>query len=319
MKALILAAGLGTRLRPLTEKFAKPALPVIGVPSFWYAAWHLRNELGVDKIAMNMGHASDSLRRAGDDVELRKFTGITFHYSDESAKILGSSGALKKLSKWIDGDLLAVTNGDTISRPSWKKMLAFHEERKATVTLHARKFDDATSDEMYTTLDIDANGRVLRFGPKAKSGKMFSGSYLFSPSALRFLPEGVSELRPTVLEPLIEEQKLFAFQEEVDWLDTGTIGAFADAQFELLKRMPQWRKLVEVKMREDSEGCWVPRRWRKLDIELNGPVVLTGDQETWGRVASSYGPRFIGIEEPSFDGTTPTENALVCSGHIHNL
>jgi NDP-sugar pyrophosphorylase family protein len=210
-----------------------------------------------------------------------------------------------------------VTNGDTISRPSWKKMLAFHKEKRATVTLHARSFKE--TNELYTALKIDSDGRVLDFGPKAKSGTMFSGSYLFEAAALRLLPDGVSELRPTILEPLIKEQKLFAFQEDVDWLDTGTLGSFSEAQFELLHRMPQWRKLVEVKMREEADGCWVPKKWRKVKVELHAPVVLTGDQESWNRVADAFGPRFIGIEEPAFDGTTPTEDALVCSGHIHKL
>jgi len=300
MKALILAAGLGTRLRPLTLQHAKPSLPVLGVPSFWFAAEHLRETLNPSAFAMNVGHAAASLDSASKDKELSALTGIRFHISDESSQILGSSGALWRLKDWVGADLLAVANGDSISYPDWQNMLKLHKSSGALITMHVRKFSNAS--EPYTHIDVAENGRVERFGTKATQGTMFSGCYIISPEAIKRLPSGVSELRPLLLEPLAVEKKLFAYVENCPWIDTGTVGAYAASQFDLLNEMPQAKKLVEIKMREPVPGCWVPRSWPKdIGLKLQGPVVLHGDLESWTKVSKHYGPRFVGIKA----ATTP--------------
>lgn len=320
MNALVLAAGLGTRLRPLTQLRAKPALPVLGIPSLWYGAWHLQRELKPKAFALNASHLPQTVRDAGNDPALCEFTGIDFHYSDESAGILGSSGALWRLSSWIGRATLAVCNGDTIGFPSWRRMLEFHRASKAAITLHARAH--AGSAEAYTDLKIDERGRVTAFGEKATSGLMFSGSYLFEPRLLERLPPGASELRATLLEPLIRERKLFAFREDMPWFDTGSVASYAQTQFELLKKIPQARPLVERKMREVALDAWIPSDW-SLDaaaaLKLSGPVALTGGLRGWTQVAKQFGPKFIGIEPPPAGLAIPTSNAIVFSSQIEKL
>lgn len=320
MKALVLAAGLGTRLRPLTLFRAKPSLPVVGVPTLWYGAWHLKEALGIKDFAINLGHAAESLRQAGDDSLLQKKTGISFYYSDESAQILGSSGVLAKLAGWIAKGTLAVCNGDSICFPSWKKMLEFHSSKKSKLTLHIRKFSN--NSESYTNIETDSDGRVLALKARTVSGVMFSGSYLIEPSLLPRLPSsGPSELGPILLEPLIRERELFAFREDIEWFDTGTIAAFAEVQFALARQIPYARKLIELKMCEVEKECWIPREWAKKGgiKSLKGPVVLTGEQEKWAKLSQSFGPRFVGIEPPDQGLKIPNSNALVFSEHIENL
>lgn len=317
MKGLILAAGLGTRLRPLTLERAKPSLPILGIPALWYGAWHLARELAPKALAINAGHAPDTLRRAVTDAELRRFTGVDFHVSDESGLILGSSGALKKLSGWIGNDLLAVCNADSISFPSWKKMADFHRKKKAVLTLHVRA--SSSSSEPYTEVQVDADCRITGFGPKTTHGLMFSGAYFIEPSLLARLPEGVSELRETLLEPLAREGGLYAFREDLEWFDTGTVAAYAEAQFLLLRLAPQARVLVEVKMREDWPDAWVPRFWKHGVPALKGPVVLSGDQAGWMAAGSVFGPRFIGIEPPPHGTRVPAQNAVVLSSIVEKI
>jgi NDP-sugar pyrophosphorylase family protein len=247
MKALLLAAGLGTRLRPLTDHAAKPSLPICGVPTLWYAAWHLKEELHPEAFAINFHHAPDSLKRAATDPDLVQFTGINFHFSDETGQILGSSGALWNLTQWIDRDTLAVTNADCVCFPSWKKMLEAHITNNAAITLHVRPFKCS---EAYTQIRLDKTGRVKALRPKAKEGIMFTGSYFFEPCLLDRLPPGVSELPVTLLEPLIEEGRLYAYVEDTPWLDTGTVAAYEEAQKKLLELFPQAKTLVDVKAKK---------------------------------------------------------------------
>ena len=268
---------------------------------------------------LNVSHAADTVRAAGNDVELRKFTGITFHYSDESAQVLGSSGALWKLSDWIGSDLLAVCNGDCICFPAWTRMAEFHRVNKALITLHVRAFSNAA--EPYTDIQVAADGRITALGEKAMQGIMFTGGYLFEPELLERLPKGVSELRPTLLEPLIEEGRLFAYRQDLDWFDTGSIATYAAAQFELVRALPEARVLIESKMREDAANCWVPRDWTRKEGKpaLSAPVVMTGPQSEWAEHGSIFGPRFIGIAPPPPGMKIPCRDAVVLSGQIEQL
>lgn len=320
MKAFILAAGLGTRLRPFTNVKAKPALPVIGVPTLWFGAWHIKRELGISEIALNVSHLPGTVREAAQDAELMRATGIDFHFSDESAQVLGSSGALWKLSSsWIGDQTLAVSNGDSICFPSWKRMLECHRKNKAAITLHVREFSQAA--EAYTNINVESDGRISSFGAKERDGIMFSGCYLFEPSLLSRLPAGVSELRPSLLEPLAKEGKLFAYREDAEWFDTGTVGTYAQTQFDLLKKIPMCRDLIEIKMREETSGVWVPRAWSRNAGKpaLQAPAIMTGDQSQWAAAASVFGPKFIGIEPPMPGITVPAQKSIVLATHFEKL
>lgn len=321
MKGLILAAGLGTRLRPLTFLRAKPALPVLGVPALWFGAWHMKRELGVSEIAVNLSHLPETVRDAGEDQDLRAATGISFHYSDESSQILGSSGALWKLKNWIGKhEVLAVSNGDSISLPSWKKMVEFHRKSNALMTIHVRNHHQSL--EAYTNVELDSGGQVKALSEKSFSGVMFSGSYLLDASLIAELPQGPSELRPSLMEPLIAKGKLFAFQEDIEWFDTGTISSYAHTQFELIRALPEVRELVEVKMREESAGVWVPRTWPHGSNRpaFDSPVVVTGEQSGWAAHSIVLGPRFLGIEPPPPEVSKyPFRDALVFSDQIESI
>ncbi|MGE4232320.1 MAG: NDP-sugar synthase [Bacteriovoracia bacterium] len=311
-KALILAAGFGTRLRPLTDSRAKPSLPILGIPTFWYSVWHLKNELGIEEFAINLSHAPDSVRQACADPDLQKKLKVRFYFSDETSNILGSSGALWKIRDWVGDSKLIVCNGDTISFPSWRRMFEFHEQTQAMLTLHLRPFKDKIA---YTIIDCDSWGKVLALLPAQTEGTMFTGCYVVEPSALLMLPPEKSELRKTLLEPLLAQGRLYGFSEDIGWFDTGAINAFAQTQLSLLTKMPFCRNLVEIKMQEAVPGCWVPKTWTKGQIErlvFRPPVVLNGSFEQWLSNSKSYGPRFVGLNPPqNFSSESETENALV--------
>lgn len=315
-KGLVLAAGLGTRLRPLTDDVAKPALPVLGIPTVWYSLLHLARSLQLSEIAVNISHAPDTMKKVLDDPTFRSMIGIPIYISDETSEILGSSGALWKLKDWVGNSTLAVVNADCICPLNWRRLEKQHQRSKGLMTIHVRKHE--SSPESYTDIEIDAYSRVISFREKTSSGTMFSGAYFIEPEALKRLPAGKSELKNTLLDPLSKERILFACSEEVSWLDTGSISTFAQTQFELLRQVPDFRDLVSHRMKEVRSGSWIPIEWESTDgITLVSPCVLNGNKSQWMKANSvvQYGPNFIGLEatlkEQVFSNCISTKNFCI--------
>lgn len=323
MKALILAAGLGTRLRPLTTTKAKPSLPVLGIPTLWFPTWNLKQTLGIQNIAINVGHAAESIKGAIEIPEIKNAIKAKFYLSDESHKILGSSGALWKLKDWIGNSRLLVCNGDSICFPSWAKMIEFHEKSKSQMTLHLRPFQEVS--HTYSHIELSKKGKVKAIQGHLNQGLMFSGCYILEPSLLYRLPSGKSDLKQTLLEPLIQEERLYGYTETIPWFDTGTLESYFHTQFELLRAVPTVRKLVELTMYELSPEVWVPKAWaaetkgKSLGLQLKSPCVFTGRLEDWKNQSDQYGPRFLGIEPPSTKNKIKTKNSLILSDYSHEF
>ncbi len=304
MKALILAAGAGTRLKPLTDNIAKPALPICGVPSLWFGAWWLSRNLKISEFAINCSYKSETLIKAAKDRELVEFTGINFFISHEEDHILGSSGALFKIKNWINRESLAVINADAIQTPDWAKLLKCHQKSKGLLTLHLRKFNNST--EEYTTIDVDEYGRVIGFGKKAKSGVMFTGAYIIEPNAIDLLPAGISELMETLLKPLMQKRELFGYIDtQSNWLDTGTPQTYADANFSILKSQPEFIDLIKVKSDIHGSKLFVVPKgiMHHIKANINEPVVINSMSdcilEYLKDSTNSVGPNIIILENVS--------------------
>lgn len=325
MKAIVLAAGLGTRLRPLTELKAKPALPVIGIPTLWYPIWQMSRALQVSEFAVNMSHLPETVAAAVADRDISTLVNAKIKLSDESDKLLGSSGGLWKLKDWAkDSPLIAVSNGDTISLPDWKMMLNAHHKNKSALTLHLRRHEKSA--EAYSNIGVEKNGRVTGIGEKAKSGVMFAGNYILDTAMLSTLPDGVSEFRKTLLDPLIAKGKVYSVIDSGPWFDTGTVSSYAETQFDLMPYLdsnPSLRVLVETKMRKLSASVWVPKSWpSNVALKIQGPAVITGDFDEWHASLKNniapIGPRFVGVDAPAVSGFE-NRNVLVSSNHVESL
>jgi NDP-sugar pyrophosphorylase family protein len=125
MKGVILAAGFGTRLWPLTEDRTKPAIPFLNRPLISYAVDYLAG-FGISEIIVNLHHQPDSITRAlGDGSSF----GVRLHYSLEE-KILGTSGALDRVRDQLQDDEFLVMNGKVITDADLPAAIAEHRERK---------------------------------------------------------------------------------------------------------------------------------------------------------------------------------------------
>lgn len=184
MRGMILAAGLGTRLRPLTYEIPKPVIPVLGRPlcadvmEFLFRA-------GVTRFVMNLHHHPKIVRQ-----QVAAWAGrrIPVEYTVEPL-ILGTGGGIRNASDFLRDGTFVVANGDAIVRFPFSRALAFHKETKALATLVL--FPDPQ--HRYTPVRIDSRGRITGFGGPPAPGErtgFYTGVQIVEPPVLDLIPAG---------------------------------------------------------------------------------------------------------------------------------
>ncbi|HEY3056097.1 MAG TPA: sugar phosphate nucleotidyltransferase [Thermoanaerobaculia bacterium] len=218
MKAMILAAGYGTRLRPLTHSLPKPMVPIGNRPLIGYAVEGFIR-YGVNEIVVNLHHLPETIER----YLTRTYAGqCKFHFSFEP-EILGTGGGIRKVRPLLENeDEFFLVNGDTIQFPPYDRL---HEARREKDALAALTLRHPPQQDRFTAVWFD-NGVITGF---AKSGVgeplMFSGSHLISSRIFKHLPEkDFSGIVDEVYIPLIANKKetIAAVVDDGPWFDIGT-------------------------------------------------------------------------------------------------
>jgi NDP-sugar pyrophosphorylase family protein len=201
-KAMILAAGEGTRLRPLTADIPKSLLPVGSDPIIVYQLHCLRS-YGVRKVAINLYHNGDRIKAAlSNGVEF----GMDVQYSPEET-LLGTAGGVKRMETFFD-ETFYVVYGDTISDVNLSSMARFHRRKQALMTITLFKTEHTWETGIVET---DEDGKLLSFTEKPPKGKERSnlsngGIYILEPEIFRYIPEdNPSDFGYDVLPRLIED------------------------------------------------------------------------------------------------------------------
>jgi mannose-1-phosphate guanylyltransferase len=154
MKALVLAAGYGERLRPLTAEIPKPLLQIGGRPLIHYPLLLLRHA-GIREVAVNVHHLADKIEGTlGSGEEL----GLMITYSPESI-LLGTGGPLLQLRGFFGTEPFLILNGDTIMDLDVPAMITSHRQRGAVATMALR---ETTFPAGYSQIEIDGNGQIRR-------------------------------------------------------------------------------------------------------------------------------------------------------------
>ncbi|MBA7502771.1 UTP--glucose-1-phosphate uridylyltransferase [subsurface metagenome] len=201
MKAMILAAGEGMRLRPLTLETPKILLPIEGTPLIQYTLAWLKSH-GISEVAINLHHLGEKIKDFLGDGS--KF-GVRICYSPEE-KLLGTAGGVKKMEKFFDGTF-AVVYGDVLTDFNLSAMANYHKEKKALGTL---ALFQAPNPWQAGIVEIDKQGRLLRFREKpprgSESGNLSSGGvYILEKDILSYiLGEGFCDFGYDVFPKLVE-------------------------------------------------------------------------------------------------------------------
>src|SRR5258706_13570694 len=226
MKAMVFAAGQGTRLRPLTDNLPKVLVPVAGRPMIEYSLLLLRH-YGIDEVVVNLHHLGEKIESHLQDGSR---LGLRITYSREK-ELLDTGGGLLQARPLLDGAPFIVINGDVVIDLDLQAVIDRHGEDGAAATLVLRPDADA---DRYGAIEISADRRVRKFlnheapsdaaGPLAKL--MFTGVQVLSPEIFDYLAREDSPrfgtTRDTYPKMLVGGERLYGFPFEGFWQDLGT-------------------------------------------------------------------------------------------------
>ena len=230
MKAMILAAGLGTRLQPLTSKRPKPLVPVGNRPIIAHTILWLKAN-GADEIIVNAHHHRDQMRHYLDGG--RPF-GMRIHVSEEP-EILGTGGGLQKTRWFWDREPFIVVNGDILTDIDLTPAYQIHRKRGDLVTLVLHDFAP------FNQIKLNGSDDILEINPRPEPGLLaFTGIHIMEPEALDHIPVGRYSCILECYRALIGASRAIRghVTQNHYWRDAGTIESYIEANRETLNGAP---------------------------------------------------------------------------------
>jgi NDP-sugar pyrophosphorylase family protein len=251
MKAFILAAGLGTRLWPLTEDRTKAAIPFLNRPLIAYSVEYLAAN-GIRDVIVNLHHQPDSIRDALGDGSL---FGVKITYSLEP-EILGTSGALEPMRELLLDDDFLVLNGKIITNIDLVGAIDDHRKQDAIATLVLR---ENSACEHFSTVEVDERSRITRFagfpdiahsqaaaadasghpvtGPSITAVPlMFTGVQVLSPRIFQYIPQGCFSHSTIHVYPqaIAAGEAVIGHRSTRDWYEMSTLRRYFEANLQLI-------------------------------------------------------------------------------------
>jgi mannose-1-phosphate guanylyltransferase len=222
MKAMILCAGLGTRLRPLTERWPKPALPFLGPPLLRYHLAVLK-AAGVTAVGINTHHLPEVMTATA-RAECER-VGLPLHVVHEPV-IQGTGGGIRGLRDFLAGDDFLVFNGDILFPVDLRPVVAAHRRSGAVATMVLMPMPPG---ETYAAVELDTGGQVRRIAGRGPGGPAlspwhFTGVHVMSPRIFEFMsPGGPEDINREVYVRALEAgQSVRGEEVRAYWSDLGT-------------------------------------------------------------------------------------------------
>jgi mannose-1-phosphate guanylyltransferase len=296
---MLLGAGLGTRLRPITYELPKPLVPVLGQPVMGHILALLERH-GFDRVIANLHYFPDLIReRFGDGADY----GVELSYSFEP-ELLGTAGGVRNVREFLGDETFLIISGDALTDIDLGALVSRHRQAGGIGTLALKRVEDPSQ---LGVVILSEEGRVLGFQEKPDAAEALSdlgscGIYVFEPEIFDHFPDTpfvdwAQDVFPRLLE---DDVPLYGHEIDDYWNDVGSLHEFLQGNFDALTGEVD----VEIDGSEIEEGLWRadeatlqgavlieppvyigPNATIEADVRLTGPVVV-GPGATVGARAS---------------------------------
>ena len=328
MRAMILAAGLGTRLRPLTNLMPKPLAPVANRPVMGHILTLLERH-GIGEVVANLSYMPDAIRDAfGDGSDY----GVSLEWSEEPAP-LGTAGGVARAAEFLtsgDGDAFCVISGDALTDVDLGGLVESHRSSGAVATLACKQVEDPSE---FGVIVCDSEGRIEGFQEKPAAGEQLSnlancGIYVFdtsvfdhfppadhkSPAGPDDQPAGFVDWAMDVFPALLAGGAEMRAHEISDyWNDIGSLDELLAGNGDALRGLVA----VDLPGEEAADGIRVVG-----DPTLSGarldPPVLIGEGVRFGSGCEVHGPTVIGDGAEIGEGATVVESVLLPGSRVES-
>jgi mannose-1-phosphate guanylyltransferase/phosphomannomutase len=296
MRAVLMAGGSGTRLRPLTCDLPKPMVPILNRP----IAEHIINLLKrhqITEVIATLHYLPDVLR---DYFQDGSEFGVQMTYAIEEDQPLGTAGCVKNIAELLDETFLVIS-GDSITDFDLTAAIEFHKQKQSKATLILTRVPNPIE---FGVVITDEEGKIRRFLEKPSTSEIFSdtvntGTYILEPEVLDYLPDNTESDFSKDLFPLLlaKNEPIYGYIAQGYWCDVGHLDAYREAQYDALARKVK----LEVAYQEIADGLWIGQNtYIDSSATIETPAVIGNN--------CRIGPR-VHIE----DGTIIGDNVTIAA------
>ncbi|KAB8317950.1 mannose-1-phosphate guanylyltransferase [Tolypothrix campylonemoides VB511288] len=285
MRAVLMAGGSGTRLRPLTCDLPKPMVPILNRP----IAEHIINLLKrhqITEVIATLHYLPDVMRdyfQDGSDF------GVQMTYAVEEDQPLGTAGCVKNIAELLD-DTFLVISGDSITDFDLTAAIEFHKQKKSKATLVLTRVPNPIE---FGVVITDEENRINRFLEKPSTSEIFSdtvntGTYILEPEVLEYLPANQESDFSKELFPLLlaKNEPMYGYIAQGYWCDVGHLDAYREAQYDGLHKKVK----LDFAYKEVSPGLWVGQNtYIDHTAEIEAPAVIGDNCRIGARVQIEAG------------------------------
>ncbi|NET34676.1 MAG: mannose-1-phosphate guanylyltransferase [Cyanothece sp. SIO1E1] len=285
MRAVLMAGGSGTRLRPLTCDLPKPMVPILNRP----IAEHIVNLLKrhqITEIISTLHYLPDVMRdyfQDGNDF------GVQMTYAVEEDQPLGTAGCVKNIAELLD-ETFVVISGDSITDFDLTDAIRFHKEKGSKATLILAHVPNPIE---FGVVITDESHRIRRFLEKPSASEIFSdtvntGTYILEPEVLEYLPVNQESDFSKDLFPLLlaKDEPMYGYIAEGYWCDVGHLDAYRESQYDAL----QHKVKLDFAYEERSPGLWVGQNtYIDPSAKIETPALIGSNSRIGPRVQIDAG------------------------------
>jgi mannose-1-phosphate guanylyltransferase/phosphomannomutase len=269
---MILAAGVGSRMHPLTRNLPKPMVPIVNKPVMEHLVELLARH-GFNEVMMNLHYLPDMIEEYFGTGER---WGVKIHYSPEK-ELAGTAGGVKRVADFFKDEPFLVIGGDDLTDIDLSKLLNHHREHRSVATIGLSPVDDPS---LYGIVLLDGDTRIKRFvekptGPEIIGNTANTGIYILEPEILDLIPTGIfydfgRDLFPALLEM---DKPFYGLPIEGYWCDVGNLKEYRRSSFDaLLKKVK-----LDLPVKMVADGLWMGENVKISDRALIKRPVLIGN------------------------------------------